>query len=122
MLDLVDARATAPVPAVAFDGCGGSRASGAERYVAGLEVELGITQDQAEAWASFAECLWANARRMRGAACAPDQPFGKLQHRLAAAAAMRLATEELFKLLAPAQRRSAARLLPLCCLPPVGHA
>jgi hypothetical protein len=120
MLYLVDAPATAP--AVAFDSCGASRASGAERYVAALKAELGITEDQAEAWAGFAECLWANARRMGGPACAPDLPFGRLQDRLAAAAAMKLASEELFKLFAPAQWRSAERLLPLCCLPPAGHA
>jgi hypothetical protein len=52
MLYLVDAPATAP--AVAFDSCSASRASGAERYVAGLKAELGITEDQT---VGFAECL-----------------------------------------------------------------
>ena len=59
---------------------------------------------------------------MRGPACARDLPFGELEDRVAAVAAMKLATEEHFMLFAPAQRRNAEQLLPLCCLPPAGHA
>ena len=46
-----------------------------------------------------------------------DLVFGEPQDRLAALAAMQLAAAELLAVLAPAQQRQAARLLPLCCLP-----
>ena len=95
-------------------------------YVGQLRRELGILGGQGKAWENFAASLRANARRISASADPkPDDEidlvFGEPQDRLAALAAMQLAAGELLAVLAPAQQRQAARLLPLCCLPPASR-
>src|SRR5437016_3160706 len=103
------------------DVSGPSRRSG---YIGQLKRELGISAGQGKAWENFAATLKANTRRMsatRGAvseaADVSDLAFGSLPDRLAALAAMQRAAADLLAVLTPAQRRRAAQLLPLCCLP-----
>ena len=103
-------------------------ASGRGGYLGQLKRELGIAAGQGKAWEGYASSLKANRRRMsasRGAASAAanvsDLAFGGLPDRLAALAAMKLAAADLLAVLTPAQRRRAARLLPLCCLPAGGR-
>ena len=101
-----------------------SEPSGRGGYLGRLKRDLGIVGGQSQAWESFASSLRANARRMgaaRGVASKSADVcvlvFGSLPDRLAALAAMKPAATELLAVLTPAQRRQAARLLPLCCLP-----
>jgi hypothetical protein len=101
------------VSAAKFGPAGIRIRSGAESYLATLKAKLAITEAQTEAWAAFAESLWANRRRMGTV----DQPYGILQDRLAALASMRHAAAPLFAVLDAAQQRRAKELLPLCCLP-----
>jgi hypothetical protein len=96
----------------------GFEQTGAERYVADLQAKLAIGEGQMQPWAAFAGTLSANGRRMRDGDCSGDDPFGPLPDRLAALASMRQATEQLFATLTPGQQCTAARILPLCCLPP----
>ena len=93
-------------------------------YLGQLKRELGIAAGQRKAWENFAATLRANTRRMsatrRGALEAVDVcdlAFGSLPDRLAALAAMQRAAADLLAVLTQEQRRRAARLLPLCCLP-----
>ena len=90
--------------------------SGAGAYMAGLKADLGITEDEAGAWAGFAEALWANRRRMQ-AVDAGDHPFGAEDDRRAALEVMRGAARPLFARLSVSQQQSARKLLPLCCQP-----
>jgi hypothetical protein len=103
-------------------------ASGRGGYLGQLKREVGIAAGQGKAWEDFASSLKANTRRMSAnrsaastAANVSDLAFGGLPDRLAALAAMKLAAADLLAILTPAQRRRAARLLPLCCLPEVGR-
>jgi hypothetical protein len=67
------------------------------------------------AWTPFAEALSANGRRLD--AGTTEEPFGRLEDRLAALDGMRQSAKQLFSVLAPSQQRTATKLLPLCCLP-----
>jgi hypothetical protein len=96
----------------------GFEQTGAERHVADLREKLSIGEGQMQLWAAFADTLSANGRRMRDGNCSGDDPFGPLPDRLAALASMRHAAQQLFATLSPGQQRTAARILPLCCLPP----
>ena len=91
--------------------------SGAERYVAGLQATLAITEDKMEAWTAFAESLRSNRRRMESGECAEDLPYGALEDRLAALASMRQTAAQLYGVLDKNQQCKALQLLPLCCLP-----
>ena len=96
-------------------------------YVGQLRRELGILGGQGKAWENFAASLRGNARRISASADPKpdddviDRVFGEPQDRLASLAEMQLAAGELLAVLAPAQQRQAARLLPLCCLPAAGR-
>jgi len=90
--------------------------SGADAYMAGLEANLGITENQAAVWSGFAEVLRSNRRRMQ-TVFADDHPFGVEHDRRAALEAMRRATRALFASLSASQQESARELLPLCCQP-----
>lgn len=91
--------------------------SGAERYVAGLQATLAITEDQMDVWTAVADSVWANRRRMESGECVEGVPFGALEDRLAALASMRQAAARLYITLDTDQQRKALQLLPLCCLP-----
>jgi hypothetical protein len=88
-----------------------------QSHVESLRTRLSITAAQMHAWTPFAEALSANRRRLDAHAGA-DEPFGRLEDRLAALDSMRQSAEQLFSILDPSQRSRAIRLLPLCCLPP----
>jgi hypothetical protein len=90
--------------------------TGAAKYLARLEAELGITERQAGAWAAYVAALQSNRHRMEGALGA-DAPFGGLTDRLAALAAMRRATARLCACLNGSQRERVGMLIPLCCQP-----
>ena len=97
-------------------------------YLGQLKRELGIVGGQGRAWEGFASSLRANARRMSAARDMASKSadecalaFGDLPHRLSDLAAMQLAAADLLAVLTPAQRRRAAQLLPLCCLPAAGR-
>jgi len=91
---------------------------GAERYMAGLKAELGITERQSKAWAAYVAALQSNRERME-AAVPEHGPFGPVADRLAALAAMRQATSRLYARLSTPQRDRAGKVIPLCCQPPV---
>jgi hypothetical protein len=84
-------------------------------YINNLKDVLSITEPQMEAWTTFAEVLRSNRRRLEDAGA--DQPYGALEHRLAALRCMRSSAAKLFALLDPVQQKLAMRHLPLCCLP-----
>lgn len=90
--------------------------SGAAGYVASLEDQLDVTEDQWPVWAEFAATLSANSRRMQRTDD-EDQPFGLAEDRLAALGSMRRAAGKLFPVLGADQQCKALQLLPLCCLP-----
>jgi hypothetical protein len=113
--------------------CGGvdntSGPSPGQGYLGRLKRELGIVRGQGRAWKCFAASVRAHSRRMSSPAGAADArskdvadlAFGELPDRLAGMAAMQLAVGDLLAVLTPAQRRHAARLLPLCCLPAISR-
>lgn len=76
--------------------------AGGERHVARLKAELGITQQECEAWAAYVAALLSNRRRMEGALA--HAPFGSLADRLAALTAMRRASSRLYACLSAATR------------------
>ncbi|HZT47333.1 MAG TPA: Spy/CpxP family protein refolding chaperone [Hyphomicrobiaceae bacterium] len=93
-------------------------------FLADMEKALAITPRQAQAWEGFAATLESNACRMRSLPVAGeasldalDLAFGTPKARLAALDSMRAAAADLFAVLSAAQQRTAARVLPLCCLP-----
>jgi hypothetical protein len=90
--------------------------TGAEKYLARLEAELGITEHQRGAWAAYVATLQSNRDRMEGG-LGGDAPFGALADRLAAVAAMRRATARLCACLNGSQRERVGMLIPLCCQP-----
>jgi hypothetical protein len=104
-------------PAAASHTAATSVRAGADRYVADLQSQLAISDRQMGAWKQFAESLRANRRRMQAFEDEVERPFGALEDRLVARDTMQRAATGLFAVLDMAQQRTAARLLPLCCLP-----
>jgi hypothetical protein len=104
-------------PAPASHTAGTAVRAGADRYVADLQAQLTISAPQMGAWKQFAASLRANRRRMQAFEDEVERPFGTLEDRLVARDTMQRAATGLFAVLDMAQQRTAARLLPLCCLP-----
>jgi hypothetical protein len=91
-----------------------SACMGPATHLSTLKAQLGITQNQSEAWAAYVAAVLSNRQRME-ATLGADAPFGALADRLAALMVMRRAGSQLFGCLSTPQRIRAGVLLPLCC-------